>query len=104
MLNERWPNTEPAILLSGPGPGPGPSEKGDPIPKFIFWVKDSLWQIWGSWFQIWQYFLEILAQKYPIKAFLTPELDIFIISRNFANWQIWECWFQIWKYFFEILA
>ena len=30
-------------------------------------------------------FLKILAQKHPNKAFLIPDLGIFIFSRNFAN-------------------
>ena len=30
-------------------------------------------------------FLKILAPKHPNKAFLVPDLGIFIFSRNFAN-------------------
>ena len=39
--------------------------------------------------------------KYPNKAFLVPNLGIFISPRNFAIRQIRECWFQIWQYFFS---
>ena len=45
-----------------------------------------------------------MAQKYPNKAFLIPNLGIFILSQNFAVRQIRGCWFQIWQYSFQIPA
>ena len=38
-------------------------------------------------------FLKILAPKHPNKAFLVPDLGIFIFSRNFAIRQIRGRWF-----------
>ena len=46
-------------------------------------------------------FFLILAQKYPNKAFLVPNLAIFIFSRNFAIRQSRGCWVQIWQYNFQ---
>ena len=46
----------------------------------------------------------ILFQKYPSKAFLVPNLGIFIISWYFAIKQIRRCWFQIWQQFFQMPA
>ena len=48
--------------------------------------------------------MKILFQKYPNKAFLVPNLGIFIISWCFAIKQIRRCWFQIWEQFFQIPA
>ena len=42
-------------------------------------------------------FLKARAQTYLNKAFLVPDLGIFIFSRNFAFRQIWGCWFQTWQ-------
>ena len=36
-------------------------------------------------------FFKILAQKYPNKTFLVPNLAIFVISRNFASRSIRGC-------------
>ena len=46
-------------------------------------------------------FLFILAQKYPDKTFLVPNLGIFIFLRKFAVRQIRGCWFQIDKIIFK---
>ena len=54
-------------------------------------------QIWGCWFQIWQYLFKILAKNYPNKTLLVPNLGTFVFSGNIANWQIWGWWFQIWQ-------
>ena len=104
-------------LQSGPGPWPsekantGPLQKVDSIPKLAVWVKIHLWQIWGCWIQVWQYFLKILYQiKYTqishfwsqIQVFSFQNLSIFIISRNIPIRQIRRCWFQIWQYYFQI--
>ena len=59
-------------------------------------------QIWGCWFQIWQYCFQIPAQKYPNKPFLVPNSGILIFSRNFTVYQIRGCWFQTWQYCFQI--
>ena len=32
---------------------------------------------------------EILAQKYPSKAFLIPNLGVFVFSQNFAIREVW---------------
>ena len=45
---------------------------------FVFALNFATRQIQGFWFQIWQYFLQILAQKYPNKALLVPNLSNFI--------------------------
>ena len=37
-------------------------------------------QIWGCWFQIWQYCFQMPAQKYPNNAFLVPNLGTFVES------------------------
>ena len=63
-------------LQSGPGPGPskkadpGPLEKADPILKFNEWVTYDKFE-----------------GEYPNKAFLVPNLGIFIFSRNFPVWR-----------------
>ena len=69
---------------------------------FIFAPNFAIRQIQKRWFQIWQDFFQILAQKYQNEAFLVPNLGIFIISQNFAIRQIWECGFKIWQYCFQI--
>ena len=43
-------------------------------------------------------FFKFFAQKYPSKALLVPNLDIFLFLQNFAVRKIWGCWFQIWQY------
>ena len=48
-------------------------------------------QIPGCWFQIWQYYFQIPAQK----AILVPNL---INAPNFAVRQIWWCWFQVFQH------
>ena len=68
------------------------------------YTKNHFWQIWGCWFQVWQYFFKILAQKYSNKAFLVQNLAIFVSLQNFAIEQSWECWLHMWQYFFNILA
>ena len=65
---------------------------GQKYPKCHFWA--HVWaffffflrgfavsQIRGCWFQIWQYYFQIPAQKYPNKAFLVPNLKIFICTK-----------------------
>ena len=64
------------------------------ITKFI-----AIRQIWGCWFQTWQYFFKIVAQKHSNKTSLVPNLGIFVVFQNFAIREIWGCWFQIRKYF-----
>ena len=49
-------------------------------------------------------FLKILVQKYPNKAFLVPNLRIFVSSKNFVIREIRRCWLQICQYFSKILA
>ena len=49
-------------------------------------------------------YLKILARKYTNKAFLVPNLGIFIFWWNFVIRQIWRCWFQRWEYYFQIPA
>ena len=48
------------------------------LKTFSFAPNFAIRQIQGRWFQIWQYFFEIPAQKYSNKAFLVPNLGIFI--------------------------
>ena len=67
-------------------------------------LKTQFRQIGGCWFQIWQWFFKIPAQIYSKKAFLIPNLGIFILARNFANSQIWGCWFQVSQYYFQVPA
>ena len=47
-------------------------------------------------------FFKILAQKYPNKAYLVPNLGIFVFSQNLELRQIQGCRFQIWQYCFQI--
>ena len=70
---------------------------GPKIRHFCFPRNFTARQIWGRWFQIWQYYCKILAQTYPNKAFLVTKLGIFVFSRSLAVKQIRGCWFQIWQ-------
>ena len=45
----------------------------------------------------------IFGQKYSNKAFLVPNLGIFVSSQNFASRQIQRWWFQIWQKFSKML-
>ena len=63
--------------------------------NLLYELKTHFRQIWGCWFQIWQYFFKILVQKFPNKTFLVPDLGFFVFSQNFAIRQIWGSWFQI---------
>ena len=78
---------------------PRPLEKADPIPKFTVWVKDSfLTNLWVLISNMTIAFFKILAQKYPKKAFLVPNLGILVFFlHNFAIKQIWGGWIPIWK-------
>ena len=58
-------------------------------------------QFEGADFKYDNSFFKILAQKYPNKTFLVPNLAIFVISRNFASRSIRGCWFQMWQYCFQ---
>ena len=51
-----------------------------------------------------QLYFQISAGKCPNKAFLIPNLDIFILAQFFVVRQIWRRWFQIWKYNFQLLC
>ena len=72
------------------------------IKSFHFFTKFRIWQVWGCWYQIWQYSFQILAQKYRNKAFLVPNLGNFILPWNFGIRKIQGCWFQIWQYYYQI--
>ena len=61
---------------------------------FIFSWNFAIRQIRGCWFQIWQYYFQIQAQKYPNNALFVPYLRIFIFVPNFAARQIWGGWSQ----------
>ena len=73
-------------------------------PKWgIFWPKFKhscfSWNfanrpIWGCWFEIWQQFFRILAQKKQTKRFFVPNLGIFVLSWNFASTQNRGCWYH----------
>ena len=52
---------------------------------FFFLAKFSIRQIWGVDFQCKISFFKILAQKYPNKAFLVPNLGFFVFSQNFCD-------------------
>ena len=45
---------------------------------FIFTPNFATKQIQGRWFQVWQYFFQIPVQRYSNKAFLVPNLEIFV--------------------------
>ena len=51
---------------------------------YFFLAKFSIRQILGVDFQCKNSFFKILAQKYPNKAFLVPNLGFFVFSQNFA--------------------
>ena len=50
---------------------------------FIFPQNFAITQIREWWSQIWQYCFQMPAQKYPNKAFLVPNLSIFVESADF---------------------
>ena len=52
---------------------------------FFFALKFELRQILGRWFQIWEYYFQILAQKYTNKEFLVPNLRIFWFCTKLCN-------------------
>ena len=63
-------------------------------PKFRLFLRNyASRQIRGCWFQIWQFFLKILAQKYSNKP---------IFGLNFTVRQFQGRWFQIWQWLFWI--
>ena len=71
----------------------------------LYQLKTHIRQIWGCWFQIWSSSFRILAQKYPNKAFLLPDLGVLgFFLQNFVIRQIKGCWFQIWQYHFQLPA
>ena len=45
---------------------------------------------------------KFLAQTYPDKEFLVPNLGNLVFLRNCAVTQTRGCWFQIWQYCFQI--
>ena len=51
--------------------------------NFIFAPNLTVRQIWVRWFQIWQWYFQLSAQKYPNKAILVQDLRIFIFAQNF---------------------
>ena len=59
-----------------------------------YFVKRTLQKKWnlyqnpGADFKYDNNFFKIIAQKYLNKAFLVPDLDIFVFSQNFAIRQI----------------
>ena len=64
------------------------------LPK-ITQIRDFLCQIKAFLFfqkmfklDMWQYYLQIPTQDYPNKAFLVPNLRVFIFALNFATRQI----------------
>ena len=59
----------------------GPLEKGDPIPNLLYDCM-SLQLIFDKFEG---------AQKYPNKAFLVPNLGIFVFCQNFAIRQVRGC-------------
>ena len=69
---------------------------------FVFSRNFATRQIRGCWFQIWQYYFQISAQKYPNQAFLVPNLTIFIFAPNFGTRKIRGRWFQIWQKYFQV--
>ena len=49
--------------------------------NLLYELKIYFWQILGCWFQIWQYFFKIPAQKYQNKTFLVPNLRMIVFSQ-----------------------
>ena len=47
------------------------------------------------------FFFQILASKYPSKAFMVPSFRIFCLRWNFAVWQSRGCSFQMWQNIFQ---
>ena len=71
----------------------------------LYQLKTRFRQIRGCWFQICSSSFRILAQKYPNKAFLLPDLGVLgFFLQNFVIRQIKGCWFQIWQYHFQLPA
>ena len=54
---------------------------GSKFKDFYFALYFAIRNIWGCWFQIWEWFFRILAQKYQNKAFFCPKCIFFL---NFA--------------------
>ena len=62
------------------------------FPETCFFTKFfAIRQIWGCWFQTWQRFFEIVAQKHLSKTFLDPNLGVFVVLQNFAIRENWGC-------------
>ena len=56
----------------------------------------------GCWFQISQYFFQILFLKYRNQKFFVSNLGILVLSQKFTVRPIWGCLFQIWQYSVQI--
>ena len=69
---------------------------------FIFPPNFSGRQIRGCWFQIFQYFFQIIILKYPNQKFFVSNLGILALLQKFTIRLIWGCWFQIWQYSVQI--
>ena len=54
---------------------------GSKFMDFYLALYFAIRNIWGCWFQIWEWFFRILAQKYQNKAFFCPKCIFFL---NFA--------------------
>ena len=52
---------------------------GPKFTDFYFARNLAIRQIWGRWFQIWEWLFRILAQKYPNEAFFVLNVSIFLV-------------------------
>ena len=68
---------------------------GSKLRHFCFFAKFAIRQIWGCWFQIWQQFFQIPAQKYQNKTFFCPKVKDFyfctkLCSKTNSRTLIWN--------------
>ena len=68
---------------------------------FLFARNVAFRKFW-CWFQIWQYFFQIAALRYPNKWFFVPNLGISIHPQNYPIRQIWKHSFQLWQNYFQM--
>ena len=63
---------------------------GPRFKDFYFAPNFAVRQIWGRWFQIWQWLFRILAWKYPNKVFFCPKCKHFLILHEASHIEIFQ--------------
>ena len=73
---------------------------GSKFKDFCFALYFAIRNIWRRWFQIWEWFFRIIAQKCPNKAFLCPKCIFLNFAWSFKYCKIWGYWLGKWQWFF----